>query len=193
MEAESRSFDMGDLFGRSAAAASALVTLGGDLHMQLHIATPALSGPNRILTTNHHITAGRPNRPRQRIHTPAPPSESTNMSTTSLVRTNSRSTSALSPATPRDTPRLPTGGANKSSPSMLKTLELTPKKAPSTPTSDKPSPARSSPGSWQHPRMAEVIQRQNATRFDGSNLRIIGLNFMLLVASFLAPMLASKT
>lgn len=68
---------------------------------------------------------------------------------------------------------------------------LTPKKTPPTPSPlhQQRAPAAqstsrsSTPGSWQHPRLNEVIRRQNASRFDSNNVRIISLNVFLLAAS----------
>ncbi|KAK4544230.1 hypothetical protein LTR36_004440 [Oleoguttula mirabilis] len=119
------------------------------------------------------------------------------MSTTSLVRTDSRST--LAPAASRQPSRQST--TTTSSPlttvtSILPKLTLTPQKGSAT-TAQKtgtpqqqPSPAVSTPGQWQHPRMDEVIRRQSSTNFDGSNMRIIGLNVALMLTSFLVPVVA---
>ncbi|EMC93948.1 hypothetical protein BAUCODRAFT_36408 [Baudoinia panamericana UAMH 10762] len=82
--------------------------------------------------------------------------------------------------------------------SVLPALNLTPLKSittpqkPSTPQ-QQPTPAAPTPGQWQHPRMQEIIRRQNATRFDSSNLRVIGMNAAFLVASVLVPLFGAKT
>ncbi|KAK5134767.1 hypothetical protein LTR08_006142 [Meristemomyces frigidus] len=103
------------------------------------------------------------------------------MAQTSLTRTDSRN-SLYSNLTP----------AASSSPltavtSVLAKANLTPQKAGTPP---QPSPAVSTPGQWQHPRMDEVMKRQHATNFDASNVRVLGLNAAILLASFLLPMLA---
>lgn len=135
------------------------------------------------------------------------------MSKTSLVRTDSRNSllSTLTPSASRSsllsnlTPsasREPSRQVTAPSPlatatSILPKLSLTPQKksaaTPGTPQQQQASPAVSTPGQWQHPRIDEVIKRQNATRFDGSNVRLIVLNMALMGASILAPLLAHAT
>lgn len=82
--------------------------------------------------------------------------------------------------------------AASSATSALPKLNLTPQKgsSASTPQKQTVSPAVSTPGQWQHPRMQEVIRRQNATRFDSRNMRVVGLNAVLMLASVLLPAFA---
>ncbi|KHN95779.1 Nuclear pore complex component [Metarhizium album ARSEF 1941] len=51
---------------------------------------------------------------------------------------------------------------------------------PSTPT--KASPAVDSPGTWRHPRLNEITQRQSATSFSEKNVRHIAYNIVALLA-----------
>lgn len=46
---------------------------------------------------------------------------------------------------------------------------------PSTPKSS-PSVDTQSPGKWQHPRLREIVRRQNATTFDNRNIQRILVN-----------------
>ncbi|KAK3679868.1 hypothetical protein LTR78_000244 [Recurvomyces mirabilis] len=118
------------------------------------------------------------------------------MSTTALVQ---RAAHTLTPASNRNgSTNLNTASALTTATSILPKLSLTPSKSagtvsspqkPATP-SQQPSPAISTPGQWQHPRMQEVIRRQNANRFDASNMRVIGLNVGFMVASIFIPHLA---
>jgi len=53
------------------------------------------------------------------------------------------------------------------------------------------SPAISTPGKWQHPRLDEVVRRQNTTNFDPSNVRLVALNAAALVLTFaIGPILS---
>ncbi|KAI2622106.1 NPCC-domain-containing protein [Hypomontagnella submonticulosa] len=57
----------------------------------------------------------------------------------------------------------------------------TPKKStPATP------PVTDSPGTWRHPRLQEIIQRQNASNFTDKNVKRIAINVVLLIACILA-------
>ncbi|KAH9832138.1 Nucleoporin POM34 [Teratosphaeria destructans] len=113
---------------------------------------------------------------------------------TSAPGTASYSSGFAAPATRQNTSQTTSGaGAASTVPNALpKISSLSPNKTPSTPASSgRDSPRTSStPGAWQHPRLEEVIRRQNATRFDGSNVRILGINVALLAASFLTSMFA---
>ncbi|KAK3117461.1 hypothetical protein LTR53_001148 [Teratosphaeriaceae sp. CCFEE 6253] len=82
--------------------------------------------------------------------------------------------------------------------SLIPGLNLTPQKSTaSTPQlvstpQQQASPAVSTPGQWQHPRMQEVIQRQNSNRFDARNLRIAGMNAGFMIVTVLLPLFASR-
>ncbi len=117
------------------------------------------------------------------------------MSGTSLVqRIPSASTvaSALTPSSKLASPLTTVA-------SLLPSLSLTPQKSksnntstplrPSTPQSDA-SPI-ATPGEWQHPRYQELVQRQNANRFDATNVRIVGMNTASMATSILVPFLIS--
>lgn len=127
------------------------------------------------------------------------------MSTTSLTRTTSANSLFSSPAASRASSQNSQQGTPSSNEiarkvlatatSVLPTLTLTPLKSAKdallkqTPqTSPAPSPAPSTPGSWQHPRMDEVLRRQNATHFDAGNMRLIGYNILGGLISFALPM-----
>ena len=116
------------------------------------------------------------------------------MSQTSLTRTESRN-SLYNKLTPAALSRQQSTSSSSPSAvtSVLPKLSLTPQKAGTLQKQQQqqPSPAvtPSTPGQWQHPRMDEVLKRQNATNFDGSNIRIIGQNTTLLLISFLLPIL----
>ncbi|KAK1057807.1 hypothetical protein LTR74_013879 [Friedmanniomyces endolithicus] len=83
--------------------------------------------------------------------------------------------------------------------SLLPSLGLTPQKSkigvastpqrPSTPQGNA-SPI-ATPGEWQHPRYQELVQRQNANRFDATNVRIVGMNTASMATSILVPILIS--
>ena len=111
------------------------------------------------------------------------------MSQTSLSRNESRNSlyNRLTPAVSRQqsSSSSPLAAVTSIIPKLK--LNLTPQKA-GTPQ-QRPSPAVSTPGQWQHPRMDEVIKRKNATNFDGSNVRVIRLNAAIIIASFLLPIL----
>lgn len=44
-----------------------------------------------------------------------------------------------------------------------------------------------SPGTWKHPRMAEISRRRKAATFDGSNARRIGYNAAAFICTFVVP------
>ncbi|KAK5119860.1 hypothetical protein LTR85_007186 [Meristemomyces frigidus] len=120
------------------------------------------------------------------------------MSTTSLVRTDSRNSllNTLTPGALRQSSRPTTTSSPLSTvTSVLPKLSLTPLKSAVTPQKagtrrQQSSPAISTPGQWQHPRMDEVIRRQNTSNFDGSNMRVVGLNAGMMLASLLMPVVA---
>lgn len=122
------------------------------------------------------------------------------MSTTALVRSQSTpsgltrtasSNSSLVPSpsqqlkpSPASTVALPNTSQNQIRTPQSQTQYSTP--ATKTPT-QQPSPAQSTPGRWQHPRMEEIIQRQNRTNFDSTNMQAILWNIAFLFLSFFAP------
>ncbi|KAF3056632.1 hypothetical protein GL218_06581 [Daldinia childiae] len=75
--------------------------------------------------------------------------------------------------------------------SMAKTIVTPKKQTPSTP------PVTDSPGTWRHPRLQEITQRQEATTFTDGNVKRIAVNIVVLIAliflhSLLARVLPSK-
>ncbi|KAF2768723.1 hypothetical protein EJ03DRAFT_375074 [Teratosphaeria nubilosa] len=112
---------------------------------------------------------------------------------TSTPGTSSYSSGFARPATRQNTSQTAPGAAAASTVANVlpRISSPSPNKTPATPTSSsRESPRNSTPGPWQHPRLEEVIRRQNATRFDGSNVRIIGINVALIAASFLTSAFA---
>ncbi|KAL7625375.1 hypothetical protein AAE478_004592 [Parahypoxylon ruwenzoriense] len=57
--------------------------------------------------------------------------------------------------------------------STAKSSLSTPKKSPATPITD-------SPGTWRHPRLPEILRRQEATSFSDKNVRRIAINVVIL-------------
>lgn len=49
-------------------------------------------------------------------------------------------------------------------------------KTVSTPTKAAASPSAESPGNWKHPRLREIIKRQNASTFSDKNVKKIAWN-----------------
>jgi len=49
-----------------------------------------------------------------------------------------------------------------------------------------------SPGNWKHPRLAEIIRRQNATVFTEANVRTIGYNIAAFGLVLTAKLLGTK-
>ena len=107
------------------------------------------------------------------------------MSSTSLVQSNS--TSSL--------PRSTNSQSHSQSPATKVKNALTPQKglfSPSGAGGRNASPAVSTPGRWQHPRMEEIIRRQNASCFNPGDSRIVVLNAAAIVFTFIAqPYLSS--
>ncbi|KAK1073050.1 hypothetical protein LTR33_010076 [Friedmanniomyces endolithicus] len=83
--------------------------------------------------------------------------------------------------------------------SLLPSLSLTPQKSKTSNTSTPQRPSTTqgdaspiaTPGEWQHPRYQELVQRQNANRFDATNMRIVGMNTGFMATSILVPFLIS--
>ncbi|KAI6807054.1 hypothetical protein KC342_g18843, partial [Hortaea werneckii] len=116
---------------------------------------------------------------------------------TTLTRTTSspRDTTSLG-NTLTPTSRSPAQPQANTSPSPLAAAKsavssLTPSKSatPGTPRQRPSSPALSTPGAWQHPRMDEVLRRRDANRFDKSHMQMIALNLALLILTFLTSTL----
>ena len=112
------------------------------------------------------------------------------MSSTSLVQSNS--TNSLSRST--------NSQSNSQSPATKAKnviahpiAALTPQKGPFSPSgANNASPAVSTPGRWQHPRMEEIVRRQNSSCFNPGDSRIVVLNAAAIVFTFLAqPYLSS--
>lgn len=62
----------------------------------------------------------------------------------------------------------------------------TPQKAPSTPAAQSTgTPSTPNTGTWQHPRMAEIVRRQNKSTFTDRNLRSAIINAVALFGSYL--------
>ncbi|KAI7391713.1 hypothetical protein KC336_g16675 [Hortaea werneckii] len=113
---------------------------------------------------------------------------------TTLTRTTSspRNTASLLGNTLTPTSNSPAQPQANTSPSPLAAAKsavasVTPSKSPTpgTPTQQPSSPALSTPGAWQHPRMDEVLRRRDANRFDKSHMQMIALNLALLILTFL--------
>ncbi|KAI1772798.1 NPCC-domain-containing protein [Hypoxylon cercidicola] len=70
--------------------------------------------------------------------------------------------------------------------SMAQTTVSTPKKqSAATPVTD-------SPGTWRHPRMQEILRRQEAATFTDKNVRRIAVNLALLIAVVLVHGLLAR-
>ena len=64
---------------------------------------------------------------------------------------------------------------------------LTPQKGLFSPSGARnASPAVSTPGRWQHPRMEEIVRRQNASCFNPGDSKIVVLNAAAIVFTFIA-------
>jgi len=61
--------------------------------------------------------------------------------------------------------------------------------SPATPSSQKTTipPGTNSPGSWQHPRLAEINRRQRATSFDETKRRVLFYSVVILFLSYYIP------
>ncbi|KAI1455254.1 NPCC-domain-containing protein [Annulohypoxylon moriforme] len=68
-----------------------------------------------------------------------------------------------------------------------KTAIITPKKStPATP------PVTDSPGTWRHPRLPEIIRRQDATNFTEKNVKRIIINVIVFIAIIISHTLLSR-
>ncbi|KAH8664107.1 nuclear pore complex component-domain-containing protein [Xylariales sp. PMI_506] len=54
------------------------------------------------------------------------------------------------------------------------------------------APVQDSPGTWKHPRLAEIHRRQNATTFSEKNVRKIAWNVTAILAVFASKAIARK-
>ncbi|KAI6913425.1 hypothetical protein KC334_g1438 [Hortaea werneckii] len=116
---------------------------------------------------------------------------------TTLTRTTSPRNTTSRGNTLTPTSRSPAQPQANTSPSPLAAAKsavtsLTPSKSatPATPRQQQPSsPALSTPGAWQHPRMDEVLRRRDANRFDKRHMQMIALNLALLILTFLTSTL----
>ncbi|KAI0835334.1 NPCC-domain-containing protein [Hypoxylon sp. FL0890] len=71
--------------------------------------------------------------------------------------------------------------------STVQTAVTTPKKStPATP------PVTESPGTWQHPRLPEIIRRQDATNFTDKNIKRIAINVLVLLTCVLVHSLLAR-
>lgn len=59
----------------------------------------------------------------------------------------------------------------------------------STPTKPLTQPIQDSPGTWRHPRLAEINRRQEATTFSEKNVRRIAVNICAFAALFVLKLL----
>ncbi|KAI1103271.1 NPCC-domain-containing protein [Jackrogersella minutella] len=71
--------------------------------------------------------------------------------------------------------------------SAAQTAFATPKK--STPAT---APVTDSPGTWRHPRLQEIVRRQNATNFTEKNVKRIVVNVLLFVACIVLHFLLAR-
>lgn len=103
------------------------------------------------------------------------------MSSTSLVQSNS--TNNLS----RSTNNSQSPAAKAKAAIVNPIAALTPQKGISSPSGARnaSSPAVSTPGRWQHPRMEEIVRRQNASCFNPGDSRIVVLNAAAIVFTFI--------
>lgn len=46
----------------------------------------------------------------------------------------------------------------------------------------------STPGSFRHPRLDEITKRRNATQFTDRNVQTIGINAVVLLATYVVPL-----
>ncbi|KAI2466526.1 NPCC-domain-containing protein [Annulohypoxylon bovei var. microspora] len=70
--------------------------------------------------------------------------------------------------------------------STAQTTVTTPKKAtPATPVTD-------SPGTWRHPRLPEIIRRQDATNFSEKNVKRIAINVIAFILCIVAHTMLSR-
>jgi hypothetical protein len=112
-------------------------------------------------------------------------------STSLLVQNNTSSTNTLARSTSNTSQSQLFGQSQSQSPaSKIKNAAvsaLTPQKGATTPSgAQNASPAASTPGRWQHPRMDEIVRRQNSSCFNPGDSRIVILNGAAILAIFIA-------
>jgi nucleoporin POM34 len=113
------------------------------------------------------------------------------MSSTSLLVQSNNNSNTLARSTSNTSQSQLFGQSQSQSPaSKLKNAAvsaLTPQKGASTPSgAHNASPAASTPGRWQHPRMDEIVRRQNSSCFNPGDSRIVILNAAAILAIFIA-------
>ncbi|KAL1586467.1 hypothetical protein WHR41_05160 [Cladosporium halotolerans] len=93
-----------------------------------------------------------------------------------------------SPATPSGTPYAQSPASKIKNVAAHPISNLTPQKSPATPSgTPNGSPAIiMTPGRWQHPRMDEIVRRQNASCFNPGDARIVVLNLVVIVLTLKA-------
>ncbi|KAI5867254.1 NPCC-domain-containing protein [Durotheca rogersii] len=64
--------------------------------------------------------------------------------------------------------------------------------AVSTPKKSTEAPVTESPGTWRHPRLPEIIRRQEATNFGEKNIRRIAINVAVFVGTIVAHALLTR-
>ena len=69
---------------------------------------------------------------------------------------------------------------------MVKTVVTTPKKSTT-------EPVQESPGTWRHPRLAEIRKRQEVVTFSERNVKQIAINVCALAALVVLKVLAART
>lgn len=112
------------------------------------------------------------------------------MSSTSLVQSNSTNNLSRS-ANPQSQSQSPATKVKNAITNPI--AALTPQKGLfSASSAHNASPAISTPGRWQHPRMEEIVRRQNSSCFNPGDSRIVVLNAAAIVLTFIAqPYLSS--
>ncbi|RYO80634.1 hypothetical protein DL764_009871 [Monosporascus ibericus] len=71
-------------------------------------------------------------------------------------------------------------------------MSSTAQAAVSTPSRAPTQPVQESPGTWRHPRLAEITRRQEATTFTEKNVRRIAVNVAILVALIAVKLLITR-
>lgn len=46
----------------------------------------------------------------------------------------------------------------------------------------------STPGTFRHPRLDEIVKRRNATQFTDRNIQTVGINAIMLLATLVVPL-----
>lgn len=111
------------------------------------------------------------------------------MSSTSLVQSNNSNTLARSNSNSAQSQLFAQSQSSQSLSPATKVRNaavsaLTPQKGANTPQNA--SPAASTPGRWQHPRMDEIVRRQNSSCFNPGDSRIVIVNGAAIIFIFIA-------